>query len=185
MSQWVGRSLRWCHPSVTLETVYLQVGVVNSLLSSLPCRMGKIQRSPARPHIPLIFHHLQRKSLQFVCQEGHAPSKRNLGTNLIWLASSATKWPSYCSLDVRSHHQGTSPLAGSLGTDAARRSGKGTPHPPTQMVRQMVQRSDGWWKKVQKLNPTGGRGRGRSGRLRSESCKTGPTPIPGTNSSIN
>ena len=30
-SQWVGRSLRWCHPSVTSRTAYPKVVVVNSL----------------------------------------------------------------------------------------------------------------------------------------------------------
>ena len=32
-SQWVGRSLKWRHPSITLETAYPQGEVVNSLLS--------------------------------------------------------------------------------------------------------------------------------------------------------
>ena len=53
------------------------------------CRRGQIQQAPAPPHLPLISHHLQRKSLQFVCQECHAACKRNLGPNLIRLASPA------------------------------------------------------------------------------------------------
>ena len=32
-SQWVGKSFRWCHPSVTLGTAYPQGTVVNSLVS--------------------------------------------------------------------------------------------------------------------------------------------------------
>ena len=53
-----------------------------------------------------------------------------------------------------------SKLAGSLGGDAARRSGKGTPHRRLRWHGH-VERSLGWLKKVQKLNPIGGRGRGR------------------------
>ena len=56
----------------------------------MPCCMGQIQWAPARPHLPLISHYLQRKSLQFMCQECHAPCRRNLGPNLIGLASPAT-----------------------------------------------------------------------------------------------
>ena len=59
----------------------------------------------------LISHHLQRKSLQIVCQECHAPCKRNLGPNLIWLALPAMQWPSYDLLDVWCYHQGPSQLA--------------------------------------------------------------------------
>ena len=79
-------------------------------------------------------HHLQRKSFQFIHQEFHAPCKQNLGPNHIWLASPAVQWQRYDSLDVRCHHQGPSQLAGSVGEDAAWRSGKGTLHPPTQMA---------------------------------------------------
>ena len=54
-----------------------------------PCHMG--QRVPAHPHLPPISHHLQRKSLQFVCQERHVSCKRNLGPQhyLICIACNA------------------------------------------------------------------------------------------------
>ena len=48
----------------------------------MPCHMGQIQWAPARPHLPLHSNHLQRKSLQFVSYECHAPCKRNLGPNI-------------------------------------------------------------------------------------------------------
>ena len=50
---------------------------------------GHIQWVPACPHLPLISHHLQRKSLQFVHQERHAPCKQNLSPVLSWFASPA------------------------------------------------------------------------------------------------
>ena len=103
--------------------------------SHLLCHMGQVQWAPAHPHLPLISHHLQMKSLQFVCQECHASCKQNLGPNLILFASPATQWPSYDSLDAQCHHQGPSQLAGPVGEDAAWRSGKGTSPPPTQMAR--------------------------------------------------
>ena len=106
---------------------------------------------------PAYSHHLQRKSLQFMRQECHAPCKRDLGPNL---TRPASQWPSYDSLNVRRHYQGPSKLAGSLGGDAARRSGKGTPHRRLRWHGR-VERSLGWLKKLQKLNPIGGRGRGR------------------------
>ena len=122
--------------------------------------MGQIQRVPARPHLPLISHHLRRKGLQFVRPECHAPCKRNLGSNRIRLASPAAQWSSYDSLDVWCRHQGPSQLAGSLGEDAAWRSGKNVLRTHRLRWHGHVERSDGWLKKVQKLNPTGGRGRG-------------------------
>ena len=67
-SHWVGTSLRWDHRTVNLGTVYHQVAAVNlfPLQNSMP--HGEIQWAPAHPHLPLSSHHLQRKSLQFVCQ---------------------------------------------------------------------------------------------------------------------
>ena len=98
------------------------------------CRMGQIERAPARPHLLIISHNLQRKSLQFLCQKCHTPWRWNLDPNVIWFASPATQWPSYVSPDVRCHHQGPSQLATFLGEDAAWRSGKVTLHPLTQMA---------------------------------------------------
>ena len=116
--------------------------------------------APACPHLPCISHHLQRMSLQFVHQECHVPCKWNLGLKCIWLASPAAQWPSLDLLNVRCHHQGPSQLAGSLGEDVTWRSGKGTPL----RWHSHRGRNNCWLKKVvcrKKLNPTGGRGRGR------------------------
>ena len=65
----VGREKLECHPSVNLGTVYPQVVVVNSLISQDAVWQGQIQWAPACPHLPLISHHLQRKSSQFMCQQ--------------------------------------------------------------------------------------------------------------------
>ena len=167
----------------------------------MPCCMGQIQWAPARPHLPLISHHLQRKSLHSVHQKCHAPCKRNLDPNGIRLALPTTQWPSYDSLDVRCYlhdlfeRMQLEGLAKVLCALQLRWHGH-------------VERSDGWLKKVQKLNPTRGRGRGHpkktwtevididclvlglaethpserkawSGRL-TKCCQTGPTPLLGT-----
>ena len=100
---------------------------------------GANSMSSCRSSPPLISHHLQRKSLQFMCQRCHAPCKQNLGPNLIRFASPPMQWPSYDSLDVQCHHQGP----------------KVTLH-----LHSQVERGDGWLKKVQKLNPSGGQGHG-------------------------
>ena len=93
-SQWVGRSLKWCHPSVTSGTTYPRVAVVTSFPSQHAVLHGQIQWAPARPHLQLIPQHLHRKSLQPVRQERHASCKRQLDSNLLWFVSPATQWPS-------------------------------------------------------------------------------------------
>ena len=105
---------------------------------------------------------------EFTIRASGAPcsSKRNLGPNLVWSVSPATQWPSYDLLDVRCHYQGPSQLARSPGEDAAWRSGKGTSHPPTQHGHE--ERSDGWLKKVQKLNATGCCGRSHPKKTRTK-----------------
>ena len=108
----------------------------------MTCRMGQIHWAPVRHHLPLISHHLERNSLQFVRQDRHAPCERNLGPKFMWLASSATQWPSYDLLDVQHyHHQGPCHPARSPGEDATSRSGKGPPHHRTWHGH--VERSDG------------------------------------------
>ena len=133
-SQWVVRSLRWYTPSVTSGTAYPHIAVVNSFPSQ-DGAMGQIQWAPARPHLPLISNHIQRKSLQFMRQEHHAPCTRNLGPNLFWFALTAKQWLSYDPLNVQRHHQGLCQLERFPGEDAAWWSGKGTPPPPAQMGR--------------------------------------------------
>ena len=120
--------------------------------------MGQIQRAPARPHLPRIYHHLQRKSLQFVCEEFHAPWKRNLGPNLIRLASLATQWPNYDSLDVQCHHQGPSQLQDLLGMMQLDNLAKVL---RTHRLRWIGAKYVGWLVEVQKLNLAGDRCGGR------------------------
>ena len=95
------------------------------------CHVAWGKWAPVRPHLPLISHHLQRKSLQFVRQERHATCKRNLGSNFFWLASPSTQWQSYDPQNVRCHYEGPSQLARSPGEDVAWSSGKCAPHPYT------------------------------------------------------
>ena len=59
----------------------------------MPCRMGQIQRAPAHSHIRLIFHHMQRKSLQFARQEHHAWCKRNRDKNCVACNPMTGLWP--------------------------------------------------------------------------------------------
>ena len=112
-SQWVGRSLKWWHPSVTLGTAYPQVVVVNYVLpqeavlhwanstSSCPPSM---QAKPG-PQVYLTLYRLQRND-----------------------------WAMISWMDVRRQHQVPSQLAVYVGEDAAWWSGKVTLHPPTLMA---------------------------------------------------
>ena len=127
----------------TLGTAYSQMAVVNSLLSQDAVSHGVHSTSPAHPHLLLVPHHLQRKSLPLVCQECHASYKRNMGPKLLGLAPPATQWPNNDSLDARCHSQWPIQLAEYVGEDAAWWSGKGTPHSQTQMACH-VEPSDGW-----------------------------------------
>ena len=124
------------------------------------CRVGQIQRAVAHPHPPLISHPLQRKSLQFLCQECHVPCKQKLGPNLSdlhrlqrndwymirWMCVVTTK-DLASSQDVLERMQ-LDELAKVIRTRQHRWHGH-------------VERSDGWLKKVQTLNTTGVRGCGR------------------------
>ena len=120
--------------------------------------MRQIQRAPAYPHLGLISHHRKRCTLQFVHQERNSTCRGHLGPNFTWSASPATQWKEYDPLDVRSHHQGPSQLARCPGEDAAWRSGEGPPHSTTQMAWPCC--SDDWLKKLLKLSPGRGHGRG-------------------------
>ena len=123
-SQWVGRSLKRCHPSVTWG-LFIRWQLWINFHHKMPCCMGQIQWTPASAHFLLIFHHLLRKNLKFVRQEHHAPCKWKLSHKLTWFASHAIQWPSYDLLDVHCHHKGASQLARSPWKDAAWRSSKG------------------------------------------------------------
>ena len=118
--------------------------------------MGQIPWAPAHPHLPLISYHLHRKSLQFAHQERHSLCKWNLGLNLIW---SATQWLSHdlwiCSVITKDQVSSQDLLERVLLDDQAK----------VLCTRQLkchgyVERSDFWLKKIQKLIPTWGRGRG-------------------------
>ena len=97
-------------PSVCyLGTAYHQVVVVNSPPSQEAVSHGvnwiSSCLSPARPHLPLISYQPQRKSVLLVRQVCHAPCKRNLGPNLIWLTSPATQWLSCWMCGVTTKNQ--------------------------------------------------------------------------------
>ena len=65
-SQREGRWLRLGHPSATLGTAYPRVAAVNLMPSQEAGSHGANSMSPcpsAYPHIPLISHHIQRKTL--------------------------------------------------------------------------------------------------------------------------
>ena len=126
----------------------------------MPCGMGQIQWSSAHPHLPLNSHQLQRKSSQFMCQECHAPCKRNLGPTLSDLHRlQCSDWAMIrwlCGVTTKDHVNMPDPLERMLLDDLAKVLG-------TRRLRwhSRVVRSDGWLNKVQKLNPTRGRSRGR------------------------
>ena len=92
----------------------------------MPCGMGQIQRAPARPHLPLISHHLQ-KILPFVqAKPGPQPYLNCIVRNAM---------TDNDLLDVLCHRQGPSQLASPPGKNVAWWSGKGTLHVPTQKAR--------------------------------------------------
>ena len=93
------------------------------------------------------------------CQKCHAPCKWNLDPNPLRLASPATQRPSYDSLDVTTNDQVSSEdLFGMMQLDDLAKVFR------THRLKchGHVGGSDGWFKTVQKLNPTRGRGRGRT-----------------------
>ena len=130
--------------------------------------MGQNQWAPVRRHDPLISHNLQKKSLLVLFQECHAPCKRNLGPNRIRLASPTTQWLSYDSLDVQCNHQGS--ILSYLRIKSARSIfwrwcslmiWQMSSTSADRVDAAMKKKTDGWLKKIQKINLTGGRGRGR------------------------
>ena len=137
-SQWVGRSLRWCHPSVTSGTAYPKVVVVNSLPLQDAVLHGANRMSSCPSSPSAHFHHLQMKRSQ--CIRSARPMQSKAGPNLIWLSLPAMQRLRYDLLGVQCHHQGPSQLTRSPGEDAAWWSGKSTP--PTQMSRLCRTK---WW----------------------------------------
>ena len=95
-------------------------------------------------------------------RSSHVLCKQNLGLSLIRLALPAMQWPSYDSMDgiccvtTKDHISMQDLLERMLFDDMAIVLG-------TRRLRwhSHLERDDGWSKKVQKLNPTGGPGRGR------------------------
>ena len=65
-SESVGRSLRWCHPSVTSWMLIRRAWLWTRYYHMMTCHMRQLQRTSASPYLPLISHHLQWDSLQFV-----------------------------------------------------------------------------------------------------------------------
>ena len=127
--------LEGCHLPFTLGTAYPQVAIVNLLLSQAAVSHGAKSISSCPSSLPAhfpspseeVFNSCVRSTMLHV-SETWAPTLSDL--HLLQHSD-----PSYDSLDVQSHQQESSHLAGSLWEDAAWQSGKGTPHPPTQMAR--------------------------------------------------
>ena len=105
----------------TITRCHLALGKFNELLPALTSRSFPIT-SKGRVYNSLV-------------KSAKAPCKRNLGHNLSWLASPTQQWPSYDSLDVRwKSARRISWRECSLYW----RSGNGTPHPPTPIVRPCI-----------------------------------------------
>ena len=153
-----------------------QVAVVNSLLSQDAMSHGPNSKSSCPSSPPGHFPSLQRKSLLFVWQECHAPCKRNRGpqpyirllyyptciacntTTELWFArcvESPRRTESVRRISWRMHLDDLV-----LWTRRLRLHGH-------------VECSDGWLKKVWKLNPTGGRAQS----LATNSPAPGPRPL--------
>ena len=100
-----------------------------------------------RWHLRLISQHLQRKSLQFVHQECHAPCKRNLGPSLVWFAPPAMQWPSY-SCGVTTKDQVSSQERDKMQLDDLAKA----LHPRWLRWHSRIKCNGGWVKKFYKLN---------------------------------
>ena len=155
MSRSVGRSWRWHHPSVSLGTSYSRWQLRTCFYpktpwSRVPNSMSAWPSSPA-DHFPSSEEDGSTiRELGAPCCMQEKPSPK-----FMWLASPATQWARYDTLDVRCHHQGQSQLAKSS-VDLAN-----VLHTRRQRSHRHVERGNGWLKKFQKLNSTGGSGRGR------------------------
>ena len=141
-SQWVGRSLRWCHPSVTSGMAYPKVVVVNSLPLQDAVWHGANQMGSCPSSVltsrsfPITSKWRDRNS----CVRRARPMQSKAGPNLIWLSLPAMQRLRYDLFGVQCHHQGPSQLTRSPGEDAAWWSGKSTP--PTEMSRLCRTK---WW----------------------------------------
>ena len=151
-SQCVERSLMWRHPSVTDRAAHPQVAVVNSLLSQDAVSPGANSTSSC-PSTPLAYFPSPPEKTFTTRVSGMSCSMQaKLGPQhyLSFICNAMTQiWFAGCAVSPPRPNQ----LAKSLREEAAWQSGKGTP------ADGHVERSGGWWKKVQKLNPTGCRGR--------------------------
>ena len=79
-SQREGRRLRCCHPSATLWTDHPRVAAVNSMPSQDAVSHGANSMSPcpsAHPHLLLISHHLQRRTLHLRGSGTWGPTSSN------------------------------------------------------------------------------------------------------------
>ena len=134
MSRSVGRSWRWHHPSASLGTFYPRWQLQTCFYPKTPWSrvansMSAWPSSPA-DHFPSSEEDGSTiRELGAPCCMQEKPSPK-----LIWLASPATQWARYDTLDVRCHHQGQSQLAKSSVKDVGWWSGKCTTHPPTKIA---------------------------------------------------
>ena len=135
-SQWVGRSLRWCHPSVTLGTAYPQVAVVNWLLSKDAVSHGASSMSSCLSSPPAHFPSPPEEELTIHVSGAPCSMQAKSGPQpyLTCITCNAMTELWFAGWDVRCHHQGPRQHAGSLEEDAAWWSGNCTRHPLTQMA---------------------------------------------------
>ena len=161
--QWSQReeiSLRWCHRSATSGTAYPQVVVGNSLPSQdvVSHGMGRIQWPHVRPNLPLIsigrVCNLYARSSMSHASETRSPIssgqhrlQHNDQAMIRWMCGVITVMDQFSSQDHMERMQ-LDDLAKALHICWLRWHG-------------YVGCSDGWPMKVLKLNPVGGRGRGR------------------------
>ena len=91
-SQWVGRSLRLCHPSLNLGNANPQVVAVNML----PPQDAELHRensmNSCTSSLPAHFSFFSREEFTIHASGAHAPIKWNLGPNHTWPQSPETQW---------------------------------------------------------------------------------------------
>ena len=138
-SQWVGRSLRWCHPSVTSGTAYPKVVVVNSLPLQDAVLHGANRMSSCPSSPPAHFPSPPDEGITIHASGAPGPCNRKLGPTLFdFHCLQCNDWGMICWVySVTTKDQVSSPR--SPGEDAAW-SGKNTP--PTQMSRLCQTK---WW----------------------------------------
>ena len=103
-SQWVGRSLRWCHPSVTSGTTYPKVVVVNSLPLQDAVLHGANRMSSCPSSPPAHFPSPPDEEITIHAPGAPGPCNRKLGPTLflIFTACNAMTevWSAECTVST-------------------------------------------------------------------------------------